>query len=87
MIKRGRNHADIGICHPAHASAAQYEAGASGGILAVNQATVSRWERGILPVTVAQARRLESIFASPSSSADAPLTRTATPAVCGGANR
>jgi transcriptional regulator with XRE-family HTH domain len=44
-------------------------------LLAVNQATVSRWERGILPVTVAQARRLESIFASPSSSADAALKR------------
>jgi len=44
-------------------------------LLAVNQATVSRWERGILPVTAVQARRLENIFASPSSSADAALRR------------
>jgi transcriptional regulator with XRE-family HTH domain len=44
-------------------------------LLSVNQATVSRWERGILPVTAAQARRLEDIFASTSSSADAALKR------------
>lgn len=44
-------------------------------LLAVNQATVSRWERGILPVTAVQARRLETVFASPSSSADAALRR------------
>ncbi|MBB3658075.1 transcriptional regulator with XRE-family HTH domain [Rhizobium sp. BK650] len=44
-------------------------------LLAVNQATVSRWERDILPVTTAQAKRLESIFASASSSADAALKR------------
>lgn len=44
-------------------------------LLAVNQATISRWERGILPVTAAQAKRLESIFASSSSSADAALKR------------
>jgi len=44
-------------------------------LLGVNQATVSRWERGILPVTVAQETRLESIFTSKSSSTDAALKR------------
>lgn len=44
-------------------------------LLAVNQATVSRWERGILPITISQARRLKNILASPSCSADAALKR------------
>ncbi|MBB3915503.1 helix-turn-helix domain-containing protein [Rhizobium fabae] len=45
-------------------------------LLSVNQATVSRWERGQLALSPEQAVRLERIFASPPHvSADAALKR------------